>query len=253
MRLSSNIIFSSSSAYDSIYVQVNGIMQKIMHLVSCFTCIIVLSTIVYLYIYIYIMYTCKYINLCTKTRGMLNLSFYTTVAADQKTQYQYQIPSFNVPMIRHLVSDNFWPWAIDFHRVFTICSWFICKIIYINTKYVYNMHIIVIHIYLKSHIDGIHISHIYIISFVSFFCIFWVNHQKCHQPPTSNFHKDLHIFPGRSFPAPKLPFGGWWLEVPTGECGLVAQLPPVKTMIPWYPPRHPDCCDTYGSIYCGTM
>ena len=189
--------------------------------------------------------TIVYINICTKTRGMLNLSFYTTVAADQKTQYQ--ILSFNVPMIRHLVSDNFWPWAIDFHRVFTICyicSWFIYKRICINTKYVYNMHIIVIHIYLKSYIDVIHISHIYI------FCIFLCNilGESSKMPPTSNFHKDLHIFPRRSFPAPKLPFGGWRLEVPTGECGLVAQLPPVKTMIPWYPPASPRLL-RYISLY----
>lgn len=100
------------------------------------------------------------------------------------------------------------------------------------------MHIIVIHINLKSYIDGIHIS-IYLYLLYLSFASFWVNHQKCHQPPTSNFHKDLHIFPGRSFPTPKLPFGGWRLEVPTGECGLVAQLPPAKTMIPWYPPASP--------------
>ena len=196
------------------------------------------------------MYTCKYINLCTKTRGMLNLSFYTTVAADQKTRYQ--IPSFNVPMIRHLVSDNFWPWAIDFHRFFTICSWFICKRICNNTKYVYNMHIIVIHIYLKSYIDGIHISHIYI------FCIFllqysgWIIKNATNlQPPTSTriftfflaAHSQLRscllgVDDWRSLPAN---------VVLSHSCHLSKR---------WYhdtPPRHPGCCGTYVSIYCGTM
>ena len=135
---------------------------------------------------------------------------------------------------------------------FTICSWFICKRICNNTKYVYNMHIIVIHIYLKSYIDGIHISHIYI------FCIFllqysgWIIKNATNlQPPTSTriftfflaAHSQLRscllgVDDWRSLPAN---------VVLSHSCHLSKR---------WYhdtPPRHPGCCGTYVSIYCGTM